>query len=304
MTEPWAADVEVTGELARALIEAQFPELAGASIDPLGEGWDNAAFLVGGEYVFRFPRRAVAAPLIAREIAILPMLAPKLPRAISAPQFAGTATGLYPWRFAGYRSFHGHPLSAGDLDDAGYGRLAADLGIFLRALHRIDPAPAIAAGLPEDEIGRLDHTERMSKLDGRFAALSAAGLIGDVAPLHDFLNAIAPQGPRRDRLCIVHGDLYAKHVFVGEDGGVQGVIDWGDIHLGDPAIDLSVAFELLPPQWRSAFVRAYGEIDERARELARYRAIYHAVLVAYYGYRIGNEETLRAGLTGLKYAAA
>lgn len=304
MTEPWAADVDVTGELARALIDAQFPELAGAPVEPLGEGWDNAAFLVGGEYVFRFPRRAIAAPLIAREIAILPMLSPNLPHAISAPQFAGTATGLYPWRFAGYRSFRGHPLSSHGLDGAAYERLAADLGTFLRRLHRIDPAPAIAAGLPEDEIGRLDHAERMSKLDGRFAALSAAGLIGDVAPLLEALNAIAPQGPRRERLCIVHGDLYAKHVFVEEDGGVQGVIDWGDVHLGDPAIDLSVAFELLPPQWRSVFERAYGEIDERTRELARYRAIYHAVLVAYYGYRIGNEETLHAGLTGLKYAGS
>jgi aminoglycoside phosphotransferase (APT) family kinase protein len=302
VTEPWAADVDVTGELARSLIEAQFPELAGASIAPLGEGWDNAAFLVSGEYVFRFPRRTVAAPLIAREIAILPMLAPHLPHAISAPHFAGTPTALYPWPFAGYRSFRGRPLSAIHLDDAAFERVAADLGIFLSALHRIDPAPAIAAGLPEDEIGRLDHTERISKLDARFAALSSAGLIRETATLLDCLNGIAPAGPRRDRLCIVHGDLYAKHIFVDKDGGVRGVIDWGDIHLGDPAIDVSVAFELLPLQARSVFEQAYGPIDERTRELARYRAIYHAALVAYYGYRIGNDETLRAGLTGLKYA--
>jgi aminoglycoside phosphotransferase (APT) family kinase protein len=303
VNEPWAADVDVTAELARSLIEAQFPELGGAPIEPLGEGWDNAAFLVGGEYVFRFPRRSVAAPLIAREIAILPMLAPHLPRAISAPQFAGTATASYPWPFAGYRSFRGRTLSALHLDDAAYERLAADLGTFLRALHRIDPAPAVAAGLPEDEIGRLDHTERIAKLDGRFAALSSAGLIGETAPLVEFLNGIAPEGPRRDRLCIVHGDLYAKHLFVEEDGGVRGVIDWGDVHLGDPAIDVSVAFELLPPRARSAFTESYGYIDDRTRDLAQYRAIYHAVLVAYYGYRIGNEETLRAGLTGLAHAA-
>jgi aminoglycoside phosphotransferase (APT) family kinase protein len=302
VTEPWAADVDVTAELARLLIDGQFPELAAAPIQPLGEGWDNAAFLVG-EYVFRFPRRAVAAPLIAREIAILPMLGPHLPLAISAPHFAGEATGAYPWPFAGYRSFPGKPVSARRFDDAAYLRLGAELGTFLRALHSIDPAPAIAAGLAEDAIGRLDHTQRMSKLDGRFAALSAAGLVGETAPLLEFLHEIAPQGPRRERLCIVHGDLYAKHVFVNDGGSVCGVIDWGDIHFGDPAIDVSVAFELLPPQARSAFAQAYGSIDQRTRELAQYRAIYHAVLVAYYGYRIDDEETLRAGLTGLKYAS-
>ncbi len=304
MTEPWEAEVDVTAELARGLIEAQFPELGGARVEPLGEGWDNAAFLVGGEYVFRFPRRAVAAPLMVREIAILPTLAPHLPHAISVARFAGKATGTYPWRFAGYRSFHGQPSSATDLDDAAYARLATELGTFLRELHRIDPAPAVEAGLTEDEIGRLDHAQRMSKLDGRFGALSAAGLIGDPSPMLEFLHEVAPQGPRRERLCIVHGDLYGKHVFVDEDGAVRGVIDWGDIHLGDPAIDVSVAFELLPAQVRSAFAHAYGPIDERTRQLAQYRAIYHAALVAYYGYRIGSEETLRAGLSGLKYASA
>lgn len=303
MTEPWAADVDVTGRLARALIEQQFPELTDAPIEPLGEGWDNAAFLAGGEFVFRFPRRVVAAPLMAREIAILPMLAPNLPLAISVPHFTGRATDAYPFPFAGYRSFRGQPLSAIGLDDDAYARLAGDLGTFLRALHGIDPAPAIAAGLPEDEIGRLDHAERMSKLDGRCAALSNAGLIGEPTPLIEFLQRVAPQGPRKERLCIVHGDLYAKHVFAGEDGAVRGVIDWGDVHLGDPAIDVSVAFELLPAHARQAFAQAYGPIDARTRELAQYRAIYHAVLVAYYGHRIGNEETLRAGLTGLKYAA-
>lgn len=303
MTEPWAADVEITVELARTLIGRQFPDFAGAAVQSLGEGWDNAAFLTAGEYVFRFPRRAVSAPLMAREIAILPMLAPLLPVAISTPGFVGTPAPAYPWPFAGYRSFCGSALSAVNLDTQGYRRLAASLGDFLRALHRIDPAPSLAAGLPDDEIGRLDHATRMPKLDERFAALSAAGLLADARPFLDFLHGVAPRGPRPDRLTIVHGDLYAKHVIVDARGNVEGIIDWGDIHLGDPAIDVSIVFEMLPPVARDAFLDAYGAIDDETRRLARYRAIYHAALVAYYGYRIGNEETLRAGLTGLEYAA-
>ncbi|HZY99357.1 MAG TPA: phosphotransferase [Candidatus Baltobacteraceae bacterium] len=303
MSEPWAADVEVTVELARALIGEQFPELAPASIEPLGEGWDNAAFLVGGAYVFRFPRRSVAAPLMAREIAILPLLAPHLPLAISAPRFAGTASGAYTWPFAGYPSFRGSPLSAVELDSRAYVRVATALGAFLRALHGLDATAAVAAGLIGDDIGRLDHVERMSKLDGRFASLSAAGLLADPAPLVEFLNAVAPRAPRTDRLTVVHGDLYAKHVMVDAGRMVEGIIDWGDVHYGDPAIDVSIVFEVLPPEARDAFADSYGEIDEETWRLARYRAIYHAALVAHYGHRIGNEELLRAGLTGLHYAA-
>ena len=303
MTEPWAADVDVTVELARALIDQQFAELAGAAVEPLGEGWDNAAFVVAGKYVFRFPRRAIAAPLLGREIAILPLLAPHLPLAISVPSFVGMATGQYPWAFAGYRSFCGRPLSSMTIGATAHVRLATALGVFLSALHRIDPAPAIAAGLPGDEIGRLDHPERMSKLNGRFTALSAAGLIGDPARLLDFFRHVAPQGPRKERLVVVHGDLYAKHVIVDRDR-VEGIIDWGDLHYGDPSIDVSIVFEMLPPEVRDAFAESYGPIDDRTWELARYRAVYHAALVAYYGYRIGDDEMLRAGLTGLEYAAS
>ncbi|HEY1978169.1 MAG TPA: phosphotransferase [Candidatus Baltobacteraceae bacterium] len=303
MTEPWAADVAITVELARTLIDGQFPELAGAPVEALGEGWDNAAFLAGGEFVFRFPRRAVAAPLMAREIAILPILAPQLPVSISAPRFVGTPVPAYSWPFAGYRSFRGIALSAAELSSPAYLRLAASLGKFLRVLHRVDPAPALAAGLPDDEIGRLDHAVRMPKLDERFAALSVAGLVADPQPFFDYLHEAAPQAPRTEQLTIVHGDLYAKHVIVDAGGDVEGVIDWGDVHFGDPAIDLSIVFEMLPPAARDAFTDAYGTIDEQTWRLARYRAIYHAALVAYYGYRIGSEETLRAGLRGLKYAA-
>jgi len=302
VSEPWTADIEVTADLVRALLMEQFPHLGSARIEPLGEGWDNAAFLVADRYVFRFPRRAIAAPLIAREIAILPMLAPNLPLAISAPCFAGIASGAYPWRFAGYRSFRGQPLSATSPGPAAYVRLAATLGTFLGALHRIDPAPAIDAGLPGDEIGRLDHAQRMSKLEGRFAALCSAGFIRDVSGLLEFLRSVAPSGPRTARSAIVHGDLYAKHVVVDAAGNVDGIIDWGDVHYGDPAIDVSIAYEILPPHARQAFAGAYGVIDEETWRLARYRAIYHAALVAHYGYRTGSPETLAAGLAGLEYA--
>lgn len=303
MTEPWAADVAITVELARTLIDGQFPELAGAPVEALGEGWDNAAFLACGEFVFRFPRRAVAAPLMAREIAILPMLAPHLPVPISVPRFVGRPVPGYSWPFAGYRSFRGAALSAAELNSSAYLRLAASLGEFLRALHCIDPAAAVAAGLPGDEIGRLDHAVRMPKLDERFAALSVAGLLADPQPFFDYLHDVAPQAPRTERLRIVHGDLYAKHVIVDAGADVEGVIDWGDVHLGDPAVDLSIVFEMLPSAARDAFTDAYGTIDEETWRLARYRAIYHAALVAYYGYRIGSEETLRAGLSGLRHAA-
>jgi len=51
----WDPDVEVGEGMAARLIARRFPELAGEPVEPFGVGWDNAAFLVGGRLVFRFP---------------------------------------------------------------------------------------------------------------------------------------------------------------------------------------------------------------------------------------------------------
>ena len=58
----------------------------------------------------------------------------------------------------------------------------------------------------------------------------------------------------------VHGDLYSRHLVVGDDRLVRGVIDWGDTHLGDPALDLAIAWMFLSTAYRGTFKDAYGEI--------------------------------------------
>lgn len=76
-------------ELAGRLIARRFPELRGAPVERLASGWDNTVFLVGGDWVFRFPRRQMAIPGVEREIAVLPVLAPRLPLPVPVPRFAG-----------------------------------------------------------------------------------------------------------------------------------------------------------------------------------------------------------------------
>ena len=48
MSPSWSAEVDVSEELARSLIEAQFPCLAPVTAERLGAGMDNSAFRVNG----------------------------------------------------------------------------------------------------------------------------------------------------------------------------------------------------------------------------------------------------------------
>ena len=95
MTQPWIPEVDVSASLARSLIEGQCPELAPARVEPFGVGWDNTAYLVNEQFVFRFPHRRVAAGFIENEIAVLPHIAPVLPLPVPDPIFAGRPTSTF-----------------------------------------------------------------------------------------------------------------------------------------------------------------------------------------------------------------
>jgi aminoglycoside phosphotransferase (APT) family kinase protein len=71
----WDPDWEVSEGLVHNLICCQFPQLSSKQIQRLGYGWDNIVYLVGDEFVFRFPRRKVAIDLLRMEGKILPKLA-------------------------------------------------------------------------------------------------------------------------------------------------------------------------------------------------------------------------------------
>jgi aminoglycoside phosphotransferase (APT) family kinase protein len=196
----------------------------------------------------------------------------------------------------------GVTLSSMRPDDGCYAELAATLGRFLRALHSIECAPLIAVGLPPDEIGRFDYVRTLEKLRQRLDYLEDIGALDNAAAIVRFVESLAPIAPRRGDLTLTHGDLYARHVLVDEQIRATAIIDWGDVHFGEPAADLTILFSLIPPGARPHFFEAYGAIDEVALRLARYRAVYHAALVAHYGHRIGDGDLTHAGLRGLAMA--
>ncbi|MEZ4651582.1 MAG: phosphotransferase [Candidatus Eisenbacteria bacterium] len=293
------------------------PRVSGR-IDPaVRGGWDNQAFLVTRmvpgealarrepmteEWVFRFPRREVAAPLLVNELAVLPRIAPNLPLPIPVPTLRGGPTGSYPWVFAGYRKLAGHTACSLSLRDPSRARLARPLGLFLRALHSVPTTPLREIGLPGDELARLVLSHRLPQLEERVHVAHTKGLVTDPASIlaaaHE--TARAHYIPRTDVL--VHGDLYARHLLVDDSGDLSGVIDWGDIHAGDAAQDLGLVVGFLPPSARREFVRAYGAVSEDAWAFARLRALLLAVAILLYGDDTGDAALVHEGRTGLTYA--
>jgi aminoglycoside phosphotransferase (APT) family kinase protein len=303
MTPAWSAEFALSPAQARALIEGQFPQLAPAEVGPLGVGWDNSAFRVNDRYVFRFPRRPIAAPLVETEGRLLPMLAPRLPLAVPAPTLLGRPAGDYPWPFIGHALLPGQTACAAALDEQQRGRLAQPLARFLAALHATPAEQAAQHGAGPDTLARLDLARRLPRARELLDRLTHCGEIADPRSLGAILDAAPPAyAPRSDVL--VHGDLYARHLLVDADGWLTGVIDWGDVHLGDPAVDLAIAHTFLPPEAHVLFRRAYGAIEDTTWRVARLRGVWHTLLVLEYGLGVADADLVRECRIALGHLAA
>jgi aminoglycoside phosphotransferase (APT) family kinase protein len=296
MIDPWTAEREVTPALALSLVREQFPALDARRAEPFGSGWDNTAFLVDGELVFRFPRKASTVALLQLESRVLPHLAGRLPLPVPEPRWIGRPTERFPWPFAGYRRLPGVPGDAAVLSEEERAAAAEPLGRFLAALHA---TPAEGLELPPDLIGRTAFARRGRELVGRLEHLRERGVIGDPAPWLRLFEGELPAPP--PRTTVVHGDLYVRHLLVDDARRVAGVIDWGDLHAGDPGTDLTIAYSFLPPRARDAFFRAYGPADERMRRVARLRAAFHAPALAWFADSIGDPVLLRESVTSMRY---
>jgi aminoglycoside phosphotransferase (APT) family kinase protein len=290
VSRPWDGEVELDAAGVRALMVARFPALAHHDPVPVGAGWDNAAWRVG-ERIFRFPRKELAVKFLRAEIGVLPAL--DLPFPVPVPDRVADPGDPYPFPWAGYRELPGTTGCSADLGVEARAALAGPLGASLSILH----AHEIPPGTPGDVIGRADLPRRAVLLRERFREI-----LGDEGPFAG-MDALADTPPWDGPPVLVHGDLYPRHVLV-HNGRISGIIDWGDVHAGDPALDLAIAHAFVPSSAREAFFDAYGPVDAATRDRARFHAWRYAAALGAFGRSVGDAGMERMSRWAREGAAA
>jgi aminoglycoside phosphotransferase (APT) family kinase protein len=285
----WDAEIVVDEVLARRLIGSQFPELELRSLHHLAEGWDNTVWVANGELAFRFPRRTIAVPLIEREIDLLPLLAPLLPLPIPVPTHIGRASDEFGWPFFGAQLVPGREVADADIEPERFG---AQLGGFLRTLHDVE----LDFPLSDDANKRADMTLRVPIAREHLSELGA--LSDEVESVLD--AALDLETPKATVLA--HGDLHLRHALVGRDGGLSGVIDWGDVCRAVPSIDM-VLYWNLSEDGREAFLAAHGTVTDEQLLRARVLALSLSAMIATYARHQRAPRLERAALAGLRRAA-
>ncbi len=270
-----ASEVDIDVALVEKLIDAQFPQWADLSIEPvLSVATDNTLYKLGDSMVVRLPRIPKAAEHIEKEYKWLPRLAPLLPLAIPVPLAKGIPVEEYPFHWSVYKWLDGdsaaiEPIS--DLHQAAHG-----LGQFVNALHQIDTtgAPSCRRGFPLSS--RDSETRKAIETLQDILDIKLATALWETS-LNTSVWKTAPVW--------IHGDLHAANMLT-QQGRLSAIIDFGSSGVGDPACDMMVAWTVLSAETRGIF-RAAVQADNDTWARGRGWAFTFGIVALPY-YRVSN----------------
>lgn len=239
--------VTIDVSLVQRLIENQFPQWKDLSIKPVIEsGWDNSTFHLGDDLLIRMPSAADYALQVEKEQHWLPKLAPHLPLPIPTPVAIGEPSFSYPWHWSINRWLPGEPATNAVISNMN--DFANSLGQFLKALQSTDITGGPIAGQHSFYRGgslyvyESETRQAIALLEGKIDTITAEEL---------WKRALSTTWQHPP--VWVHGDIAQGNLLV-QDGRLSAIIDFGQLAIGDPACDLSIAWTFFDKESRAIFL--------------------------------------------------
>ena len=243
-------------------IAAACPELTVHTAALYRSGQNNDLLLVNDELLFRFPQYPQGIAAQRRELAVLNAVRPQLP--LTTPHFIYHNLGDADVgrAFVGYRKLPGESLWTEMLaqsdDDRVIDRLATELASFMQTLHAIPPQTIDYPLEPsETQAGWSEIFARIRQVvyphltaDARRWTTSQFVSFLENADHFAFANVLR------------HGDFGTSNIlYSAGQKRVVGIIDFGHVGIGDPAIDYAGLCVSYGEPFLRRCVRAYALID-------------------------------------------
>ena len=274
-------DLPVDEALVSRLVADRLPELAPLPVTRLpASGSTNALFRLGHDLLVRLPRQPGGSETILKEARWSPLVGGALPVPTPYVVAVGDPAHGYPehWSVVGWLPGE-NPVVGRTPTTA----LVTDLAAAVRGLRELDvPDQAL-----DDPALRWYRAEPLAGIDEDFQiAVAECRSLPDLdldldAALQVWDEALALDAADPG-VHWLHGDLLAENVLV-RDGRLSAVLDLGGLAVGDPTVDLVVAWELLDAAGRERF-RALVDVDDAPWLRGRAWALAIAMLTfPYYG---------------------
>jgi ribosomal-protein-alanine N-acetyltransferase len=278
-SSPWLPDFEFKPEELKNFLISKDPVFKNVHMPELiDHGWDNDVYILKADkIIFRCPRRKIAATLIQRENYALEFLKGKLNLAIPDPYYKFIGPPVYPYPFHGYRLLDGEAVHKAHLSNNDRASNICDFALFLKKLHSISAEDALNAGVDFQVFDRTNsrniYEQINQRINTQWFKKEDSLYLSKIKELSDAAMSVTLN---KNKLVIVHGDLYCKHLLF-KDKKITSIIDWGDVGLNHPVIDLASLYSIFPKSCHDEFYDIYGYISDDIKIYAQFLAIHSAL---------------------------
>ena len=209
----------------------------------------------------------------------------------------------FPYPFVGYRKLPGRPASHGAsvmMSDADEHEAARVFGAFLTELHRV---PLVA--LPDDLPQASPADDGAEDVEAALVQLRAIDR-GMARRAAECLAAPHADRPSTVHEVLLHADLLPEHLLLSESTQrLTGVIDWGDVALGAPAIDFAGPYAWRGRRFAELVLAHYqGVVTSRDLDWMRPHILASGVISAAYGRLAHRPDDVASGLRIIELALA
>ncbi len=290
-----------------ALAKAAAPAIDLVQAHPLGgaqTGLFDSALLKGAngqDYVVRTPASTAGSLELDIETQVLRLLGPesraRLPFKVTT--ILGETRDAKRNRVVVFEYLYGQPIRFERVTPGG--ALSNSLGTAIAAIHSLDTEVFRSAGLPE-----FSPAETAKRLMNELDSVSALGLVPPVL-LERWEAALEDVALFRYQPTVVHGELSTETVLQSDDA-VYSVLNWGALHIGDPAEDLAwIATAAIPDLLESVRLSYFSRIGAVDATISQRATLYGELTYArwlLHGKNIGDQEIIDEALASLELIAS
>lgn len=272
----------------------KYPEFESKSYEIKQSGQNNIIIIFENDEIFRCPRHEVNRLEMMKEYQTLSILENQVQLQIPKIKYynlEGTIDEL----FLGYDYIKGEVLHQSMLEHLSLPALGKALSMFLYQLHdeniKIKLKPYL---IEEDAYGYwMDMYNRIRK---QLMPLMHEEKKKEVQ--EDFEAILSSLQESDFKTTVIHGDFGLSNILINkEDSKVTGIIDFGSLAIGDPAVD--IASLIGPFGFQKSFIEDHFIHYPEAKNYIQRAILYtksFALQEALYGYENNDQRALEAGM--------
>jgi aminoglycoside 2''-phosphotransferase len=220
------------------IIRRLYPNIKDEHIRIFDDGWDYVVFVIDGQKAIRFPRRQDYAEKLPVEVAFLNHFSGQFP--VSVPDltlYIDEKTGS---PYVTYDFIPGVQFKkniSGTFSKEELRQTAGQIGSFLDKLHSLSVDKAKKLGVRQVESLKTWRSKFEKIKTKVFPHISGPEQDWATSIFQNFFTTVL-ENPMP--FTVIHSDIMPEHIIVNpKTHTLSGIIDFGDIEIGDPAYDFA-----------------------------------------------------------------